>query len=489
MQSLKRVLSKGSLNPNVVKAEYAVRGEIAVRAEQLESMLKDPAQRQKLPFDKVVYCNIGNPQQLGQSPISFYRQVASLVEDSDLLARVQKDESLRPLFPKDVVNRAQSIVDYCGGRVGPYTSSKGYPVVRKHVAEFIHRRDGGVHMPNTEHIFLTTGASQGVNFLLQALINSPKAGVMIPIPQYPLYTATLALLNGTPVPYYLHEESGWTLGLEELKKSVKTAREQGVDVRALVVINPGNPVGNLLSRENMESVVSFCQSENLVLMADEVYQTNVYRDDRQFVSFKKVVCDMKSPVELVSFHSISKGIIGECGRRGGYFELYNFDDQVVDQLYKLSSISLCPNAQGQIMVDLMVKPPVQGDESYETFKTECDSIFQSLKRRAKKLVNGLNQMEGVSCQQADGAMYVFPQITLPEKAVQAAQNNGKKPDAFYAMELLNSTGVCVVPGSGFGQREGTWHFRATFLPPEDEFDSFISKIQDFHAQFMDKYRS
>lgn len=110
-------------------------------------------------------------------------------------------------------------------------------------------------------------------------------------------------------------------------------------------------------------------------MADEVYQTNVYRDDRQFVSFKKVVCDMKSPVELVSFHSISKGIIGECGRRGGYFELYNFDDQVVDQLYKLSSISLCPNAQGQIMVDLMVKPPAEGDESYENFKTECDSIF------------------------------------------------------------------------------------------------------------------
>ena len=77
-----------------------------------------------------------------------------------------------------------------------------------------------------------------------------------------------------------------------------------------------------------------------------------------------------------------------------------------------------------------------------------------------------NELEGITCNEAEGAMYLFPRITLPQKAIDAAKKKGQAPDAFYTMELLNATGVCVVPGSGFGQVKGTWHFRSTFLPPE-----------------------
>jgi alanine transaminase len=208
---------------------------------------------------------------------------------------------------------------------------------------------------------------------------------------------------------------------------------------------------------------------------------------KPFHSFKKIVNEMKSPIELVSFHSISKGFIGECGRRGGYFECHNLDPQVKDQLYKLASISLCPTVQGQIGVDLMVRPPREGDPSYQVYKQETEGIYASLQRRAKKLVSALNRMEGMSCQEAEGAMYVFPRIMLSKKAVEEARRLGKQPDAFYVLEMLKATGVVCVPGSGFGQQPGTYHFRSTFLPPEHVFDDFIQRIGVFHRDFMRKY--
>jgi len=120
------------------------------------------------------------------------------------------------------------------------------------------------------------------------------------------------------------------------------------------------------------------------------------------------------------------------------------------------------------MVDCMVRPPVPGCESYELYKRETDRIYESLKRRALRLVAALNALDGISCQRADGAMYVFPAVDLPRKAVAEAKRRDVAPDVMYCMELLMATGICVVPGSGFGQADGTFHFRSTFLPLEDK---------------------
>lgn len=271
-----------------------------------------------------------------------------------------------------------------------------------------------------------------------------------PIPQYLLYSATLALENATAVPYYLDERNDWAMDLKSLKDSLHEARSDGIDVRALVIINPGNPTGQCLSQENMKEVIEFCHDERIVLLADEVYQTNIYQpEEPPFHSFKKVLRSMGDEfqrMELFSFHSISKGMIGECGRRGGYVECVNIDDDVLDQIYKLASISRCPNIHGQIMVDLMTNPPVEDDPSYGLYKHETDSIFESLKRCATKLAACFHSLEGMSCNDAQGAMYVFPQLRLPKKAIEAAKQANVAPDAFYATELLNNTGVCVVPG-------------------------------------------
>ena len=123
-----------------------------------------------------------------------------------------------------------------------------------------------------------------------------------------------------------------------------------------------------------------------------------------------------------------------------------------------------------------------------TSQKEMQHIYESLKRRAKRLANAFNQLEGVTCNPAQGAMYLFPQIQLSPKAIQEAKKQGKEPDAFYCLSLLDATGVCVVPGSGFLQKKGTWHFRSTFLPPEDQLDGFIERIKVFHEKFMNQYR-
>ena len=186
-------------------------------------------------------------------------------------------------------------------------------------------------------------------------------GVMIPIPQYPLYTATLAYVSATSLPYYLQESDHWSLNHSVLVDTISKARESQTPVKALVIINPGNPTGACLNRHAIEQVIQLCFDERILLLADEVYQANIFDpENKPFVSFKKVLRSMPrevaNGVEMVSFHSISKGVSGECGRRGGYFEAVNMSEEVMEQIYKMASISLCPPVTGQVRLLLLFLP-------------------------------------------------------------------------------------------------------------------------------------
>ncbi|KAJ3119221.1 hypothetical protein HK098_005679, partial [Nowakowskiella sp. JEL0407] len=317
LKERQKVLDFKRVNPAIRHVEYAVRGALAIRAEELRDELESG---KKLPFSKIVNCNIGNPQQLGQKPITFFRQVAALIEYPELLDMDEGDK----LFAPDAKERARKLLHAMGSSVGAYSHSQGVPMIRQSVADFIERRDG--YPSNPEDIFLTAGASLGVQLVLQTIIEHPNVGIMIPIPQYPLYTASIALFDGVDVPYFLDEKNGWTSVLSELKNSLAEARAKDIDVRAICVINPGNPTGQVLSEESIREMIDFCHEENLAILADEVYQTNVYLPKQlPFHSFKKVLKSMGpkyDDVELISFHSVSKGMVGECGRRGGYFECH-----------------------------------------------------------------------------------------------------------------------------------------------------------------------
>jgi alanine transaminase len=318
----------------------------------------------------------------------------------------------------------------------------------------------------------------------------PKTGVLVPIPQYPLYTATLATLNATCVPYYLDESKAWGTDLSTIRNAYEKAKADGIDVRGIVVINPGNPTGASLPEGDIRAIFDYAAQENLVVMADEVYQTNVFIG--KFHSFKGVLRTLQKEnpgrydaVELASLHSISKGMVGECGHRGGYFELVGFHPEVEANIYKFVSIMLCAPVIGQCLVELMVNPPKPGEPSYELYNQEYSSIFEGLRQRSSALHKAFAQMEGVECGEPQGSMYLFPTIQLPAKAAEAAAAEGRTPDELYCIRLLEATGICVVPGSGFGQKEGTLHFRTTFLAPGTEWTQSIVK---FHKEFMDKYR-
>jgi alanine transaminase len=398
-------------------------------------------------------------------------------------------------FKSDVLARAKR---YMGSipTTGVYTQSQGIMEVREDVAAFLEKRDG--FKANIDDIFLTNGASEGVKHCMQAFVRDPakgiRDGVLAPIPQYPLYSAVLTLLGGKLVPYFLDEANNWECSFPDLKKSLRSAREQGVTVRGMVVINPGNPTGQVMSEESMIDIVKFCKQESITLMADEVYQENIYRPGVTFKSFRKLAYEMdvfegKDPFQLISFHSSSKGFTGECGLRGGFFEMLGFPDDVKAQIVKLASISLCPNVVGQVTTGLMVAPPEEGDDSYPQWIDEKTSIMASLKRRALMLSAALNKMEGMSCNSIDGAMYAFPTITLPAKLVAYAREEmNVEPDAYYCMELLEKTGLVVVPGSGFGQEVGTWHFRTTFLPPEHDMEEVVRLLSEFNTQILEKFR-
>lgn len=469
-----RPLDYECINENVKKVAYAVRGELYLRASELQKEGK-----------KIIFTNVGNPQALGQRPLTFPRQVMALCQAPMLM----EDPNVNILFPADVIARAKHYLAMTTGGLGAYSDSRGLPGIRKEVAEFIERRDGYPSDPDL--IFLTDGASKGVMQILNTIIRDEKDGILVPVPQYPLYSAAISLFGGTLAPYYLEESANWGLDVGELRKSVLEARFKGITVRAMVIINPGNPTGQCLSRDNIKELIEFCYVENLVLLADEVYQQNIYQDERPFVSAKKVLMDMGLPfskeLQLVSYHTVSKGYWGECGQRGGYFEMTNIPPKTVDEIYKVASISLSPNVPGQVFLGLMVNPPKPADISYQMFVTESKAILESLRRRAHLMTDGFNSCRNVVCNFTEGAMYSFPQIKLPPKAIAAAKEAGKAPDVFYCLKLLEATGISTVPGSGFGQKEGVFHLRTTILPPEEEMPEIMKSFKIFNDDFMAAY--
>ncbi|KAG8494629.1 hypothetical protein CXB51_011984 [Gossypium anomalum] len=507
-------VSLNTINPKVIECEYAVRGEIVTLAQKLQEEIQTKPDAH--PFEEwtlgesvsfilslrqyspplyfcspwlnsnILYCNIGNPQSLGQQPITFFREVLALCDHPAIL---DKSET-QGLFSADSIERAWQILDQIPGRAtGAYSHSQGIKGLRDTIAAGIEARDGFPADPND--IFLTDGASPAVHMMMQLLIRSEKDGILCPIPQYPLYSASIALHGGTLVPYYLDEATGWGLEVSELRKQLETSRSKGITVRALVVINPGNPTGQVLAEENQKAIVEFCKQEGLVLLADEVYQENVYVPEKKFHSFKKVSRSMgysEKDIALVSFQSVSKGYYGECGKRGGYMEVTGFGADVREQIYKVASVNLCSNISGQILASLVMSPPKVGDESYESYSAERDGILSSLARRAKTLEDAFNKLEGVTCNKAEGAMYLFPRIDLPEKVIKAAEAAKKAPDAYYCQRLLAATGIVFVPGSGFRQVPGTWHFRCTILPQEEKIPAIVTRLTDFHKSFMDEFR-
>jgi alanine transaminase len=477
-------MTVNSIRQDLVEMKYAVRGAVVAKAEEMKRRLQAGEQ---LPFKEIILCNVGNPHAVQQKPVTFYRQVLACCTYPELCEA--------PSVPVDVKVRAQEYLEATGGKsIGAYTGSTGLKVVREQIADFIERRDGFPSDP--EAIALHTGASEGIKNVIQALIAKKGQSIMIPMPQYPLYSASLTMFGGTSQYYCCNEELDWSVTREELDRSYEEGTQNCKDnVRAIAVINPGNPTGSVLSLEDVKMFITFARDKGIPILADEVYQANVYTEGKKFHSFKKVLRmlqemdDSYKAVQLISFHSASKGILGECGLRGGYTEFVGIPDDVFEMFVKVASTSLSSSTLGQICCGLMVKPPEKGQPSYDLFDKEANVIFNGMKKRAKLLTQGLNAIPGITCREIEGAMYAFAKLDIPEKAVKHAAQQKMAADEFWCLELVEKTGIVCVPGSGFGQEPGTFHFRLTILPPMNILENMLAMLKTFQMNFQKTWSS
>uniref|UniRef100_A0A668TU04 alanine transaminase n=1 Tax=Oreochromis aureus TaxID=47969 RepID=A0A668TU04_OREAU len=418
----------------------------------------------KKPFKSVIDVSSGDPHKAGMPPISFIRQVMAVCLYPELL----KEKSL----PLDVRQRAQKLLDMCsGGSVGSYsTTSIGLPEVQKSISEFITRRDGGV-LSHPEDIILTIGSQKGLSVFLNLLTSGEgktQTGVLTPMPCPHTLPMLLDMTGLALVPYRLFEEQGWAVNLDELHRALEAGRVH-CEPKAIYISNPGNPTGYVQDRETIEKVIRFAATNCLIILAEEVHQGSVYGQDKEFISYKKVLSEMgktyAETMELVSFHSISTAYIGECGLRGGYMEVVNIDPAVKKCLNFTPSAPVLP----QLALELSLNPPRPEDSSYNSY-TQVRGLSYALEF--------LNRVEGMSCQPSMAGPFLYPRVHLPPHMVEEAKRLGVKADVLYCQRLLEEEGICVGAGCENGQEDKNYHIRHRYLLIDN-------KINQFHRSFCE----
>ncbi|CAL8346008.1 unnamed protein product [Gadus morhua 'NCC'] len=456
----------------------------ALRARALH-ITQELAQGVPKTFSRVVDLCSFDPQREGVPPITFLQQVLAVCFYPELLS----DEN----FALDVRQRARRLIQSCeGSSVGCYTPSSGLVYIQHRIAEFITRRDAGV--PTDAHsIFICSGFWRTLTMMTKLLSSSegePQNGVLVPLP----YPHTLAMVLGLAgirsVPYRLREDTGWAMDLEELQRAIRTARGCCRPM-AIFISNPGNPTGHVQNRKSIEEVIKFAAAEKLFLLVNEVDQHSVHGSGIQWVSYKKVLFDMGPKywegVQMASFHSLSNGLMGECGLRAGYMELVNVDKEVMIFAETLLNMDISSPVPGQLALDILLNPPQPSEPSYDLYTQEILTNLATLTENALRAHDFLNSLPGMSCQPAVGGFYVYPRVDLPAEVLERAKAAGVEADVLYCQELLEEQGVCVGAGSENGNTGGEYHLRLCLGVSSVVLEEALVRLGAFHLRFLDSY--
>jgi alanine-synthesizing transaminase len=305
-----------------------------------------------------------------------------------------------------------------------------------------------------QDVFVTSGASEAVDICLTALVN-PGESILTPSPDYPLYSAVLCKLGIPVVTYDLNEDDGWQPDLFDLQRKI-TSR-----TRALVLINPNNPTGALCSRRMLELVADLARRNNLVILADEIYDKLILSDDsgkEAHISIAAVAPD----VPVVTFGGLSKNYLAP-GWRIGWGVVSGDANAVkpyVEGIHRLLRARLCANHPEQYAI----KAALDGPQEH-LVETRA-----KLRARRDLTVQWCNSTPRMHCVSPRGAFYAFPSLEI---------NEG---DDVFVKELCRTKHVLVVHGSGFGQKPGSRHFRIVFLPDEPTLTKAYQSIADFMAE-------
>jgi len=336
-----------------------------------------------------------------------------------------------------------------------YTDSKGLFAPRKSVVHYTQEKH--LHGVTVDDVFLGNGASELITMSMNALLNESDE-VLIPAPDYPLWTASVALSGGTPVHYLCDEQSDWLPDIADMRAKI-TPR-----TKAIVVINPNNPTGALYPPEVLQQIIDVARQHQLIVFADEIYDKTLY-DGHTHTSIAALADD----VLFLTFNGLSKNY-RSCGYRAGWMivsgEKRHARDYI-EGLNMLASMRLCSNTPGQLAIQTALG-------GYQSIKDLVAPSGRLCRQRdlAYKL---LCEIPGVSVVKPKAALYMFPR--LDPKVYPIAD------DQQFAYELLAEEKVLIVQGTGFNWPTPD-HFRLVFLPSSDDLAEAIGRI----ARFLDHYR-
>ncbi|PQJ28197.1 pyridoxal phosphate-dependent aminotransferase [Rubritalea profundi] len=386
-------------------AKYEIRGKVADKAAQL-----------KLRGINILELNIGNPGIFGFQ-----------VPDTMNMAIIRNLD-----------------------KAAAYSDSKGIFAAREAIV--IETQNIGIKGVDIDHVFLGNGVSELIMMSMEALLN-PEEEVLIPSPDYPLWTAAVNIANGKAVHYNCDSENDWQPDLEHMEAQI-SAR-----TRALVVINPNNPTGAVYSKETLEEITAIARRHRLIIFSDEIYSKILY-DDIEHVP----MAILSDDVLVVTFNGLSKSYRA-CGFRAGWLYLSGPVQQAedyIDGLTQLLSMRLCSNVPAQ----WAIQTALGGNQSI--YQLTADG--GRLKRQRDLTIKRLRAIEGISCVNPQSALYAFPEIDLSLFDFD--------DDEDFIIKLLEEEHVLLVQGSGFNY-DRSYAFRVVFLPHEETLNKAFDRLENF----------
>jgi alanine-synthesizing transaminase len=341
------------------------------------------------------------------------------------------------------------------GNAAGYTDSKGMFAPRKAIMHYTQEKQiAGVTI---DDIYIGNGASELIVMGMNALLNTGDE-VLVPAPDYPLWTAAVSLSGGTPVHYVCDEQSGWMPDIDDIRKKITS------NTKAIVVINPNNPTGALYPVEVLQQIVDVARQHQLVVFADEIYDKTLYDGE-----IHTSIASLADDVLFLTLNGLSKNY-RSCGYRAGWMVVSGEKKHArdyIEGLNMLASMRLCANAPGQYAI----QTALGGYQSIDDLVGRGGRLL----RQRDLAYRLLTEIPGVSCVKPKSALYMFPRL---DPKIYPIAN-----DQEFAYELLAEQKVLVVQGTGFN-----WiapdHFRVVFLPNSDDLTVAFGRI----AQFLEAYR-
>lgn len=338
-----------------------------------------------------------------------------------------------------------------------YSNSKGLYSARKAIMQYCQTKN----IPNVQvdDIYTGNGVSELITMSMQALINNGDE-ILVPMPDYPLWTASVTLAGGKAVHYLCDEENDWYPNLDDIRSKI-TDKTKGI-----VIINPNNPTGTIYSDEMLKSLVQVARENELIIFADEIYDRLVYTGESH-----TAIASFAPDLLTVCFNGLSKSHY-VAGYRAGWMCLAGDKSKAkgyIEGLNLLSTMRLCSNVPAQSIIQTALGG---SQEAQKHFKEDG-----RLNQQKEYVWERLNSIDGISAVKPKGAFYIFPKIDTEKFNI--------KDDEQFALDLLRETGVLITCGSGFNWKKPD-HFRIVFLPERTQLKKALDKLEAFLENYRQK---